>query len=203
MTEAGGRVLLLDVDGVLVTPPEMFGQRLFRDHPEVAAEFFSGPFVDASCGRLDLRDVLPPYLERFGYADTLEQFLLEWFGSENHPNLPILTAVRELRALGWPTFLATNQERHRVRYLLEEMKLGELVDGEFSSASIGARKPDAPYFVEVTRRLNIPPAQIMFWDDVQANVDAAAGAGWQAHLFMDAAQFRAVMELPLSAQPSI
>ncbi|AWN22043.1 hypothetical protein DKM44_01320 [Deinococcus irradiatisoli] len=190
------RALLLDVDGVLVTPPELFGTRLLRAYPQAAGEFFGGPFLEASQGRADLRAVLPPYLERFGHAGTLEAFLAEWFGSENHPNLPMLDAVRELRALGWPTYLATNQEHHRVRYLLEDMQLAALTDGEFSSASVGVRKPDPVYFGEVARRLKLPPRQIVFWDDAPANVNAAAEAGWQAHLFTDTAHFRTVMNLP-------
>ncbi|WP_161882977.1 hypothetical protein [Deinococcus alpinitundrae] len=68
------------------------------------------------------------------------------------------------------------------------MQLGEVVNGEFSSASIGARKPDAAYFAEVTRRLKVLPEQSIFWDD-------AAEVGWQAHLFTDTAPFRAVMAL--------
>ena len=203
MTESGldhsaGRVLLLDVDGVLVTPPEMFGERLFRQYPDVAAEFFYGPFMQASRGKLDLYDVLPPYLEHFEYAGSVNDFLQEWLSSENHPNLPMLAAVRELRSLGWPVYLATNQERHQVRYLLEDMRLGEITDGEFSSASIGERKPDAAYFARATRRLNLPPAQIVFWDDVQANVDAARLAGWTAHLFTDIAGFRATLGMSVS-----
>ncbi|TSA87803.1 hypothetical protein FNU79_00670 [Deinococcus detaillensis] len=93
------RVLLLDVDGVLVTPPEMFGARLLRSHPEVATEFFCGPFMTASRGEADLLDVLPPYLERLGYTGTVNNFVTEWFESENHPNhllpserLPIVPA---------------------------------------------------------------------------------------------------------------
>lgn len=76
------------------------------------------------------------------------------------------------------------------------MKLAELTDGEFSSASIGTRKPEAAYFAAVTRHLGQPPAQIVFWDDVQANVDAAQQAGWTAHLFVNADGFGAVMGLP-------
>ena len=40
-----GRALLLDVDGVLVTPPEMFGAALMRRHPQAVREFFFGPFL--------------------------------------------------------------------------------------------------------------------------------------------------------------
>lgn len=48
----------------------------------------------------------------------------------------------------------------------------------------------------VARRLDRPAAQLVFWDDLQENVDAAHEAGWTAHLFTDVAGFRAAMNLP-------
>jgi len=206
MLKAEGRVLLLDVDGVLVTPPELWSQAMRRRYPgwrfdTALGLFFKWQYRACILGQLDLDDVLPRYLRLAGYVSGAAAFKQEIFELENHPNLPLLAAVRELRALGWPAFLATNQERWRVQYLLEDMRLGEVVDGEYSSASIGARKPDAAYFAEVTRRLGVAPGQIVFWDDAQVNVDAAAEAGWQAHLFADTAQFRALMQLPPAAQP--
>jgi putative hydrolase of the HAD superfamily len=192
MTE---RVLLLDVDGVLVTPPETYWSRHFRTHPELVGAFFREAFMAASRGELDLLDVMAPHLEVLGYVGTPADLLAEWFAAEHHLNLPMLDAVRELRSRSWPVYLATNNERHRTRYLLEEMELGQLVDGEFASCSVGLRKPEAAYFAEVTRRLNRPAAQLVFWDDLQENVDAARLAGWTAHLFTDVSGFRTEMEL--------
>lgn len=189
-----GRALLLDVDGVLVLPPQMFGSALMTRHPETVRAFFAGPFLEASTGRADLRDLLPPLLQQIGYGGTLDDFLSEWFGSENHPNTPLLEALKDLRRAGWPIFLATNQERHRLKYLLDNMKLGQMTDGEFSSASVGQRKPHPAYFAQVAAALRIPAARIVFWDDVAENVEAARTAGWTAHLYESVEQFQQVME---------
>lgn len=177
------RALLLDVDGVLVTPPEMFGSRLTRLHPQEAREFFYGPFLKASTGQADLPELLPPLLSAVGYAGTPEAFMHEWFAAENHPNTPLLEAVKELRGAGWPVYLATNQEQHRLHYLLRDMGLGQLVDGEFASCSVGVRKPDTAYFDLVQKRLGLSAARIVFWDDASGNVAAAREAGWTAHLY--------------------
>lgn len=177
------RALLLDVDGVLVLPPEMFGTRLMRLHPREAQEFFYGPFLKASTGQAELLELLPPLLSATGYAGTPENFMQEWFEAENHPNSPLLREVKALREAGWPVYLATNQERHRLKYLLHDMGLGQLADGEFASCTVGARKPDAAYFGRVQERLGLSPAQIVFWDDAPGNVAAARTAGWTAHLY--------------------
>ena len=91
-------------------------------------------------------------------------------------------------------FLATNQERHRLQYLLGEMGLGTQVDGDFASCTVGVRKPDAGYFAEVTRRLQLPPAGIVCWDDAPANVAAARAAGWTAQLYQGVQEFREAVE---------
>lgn len=152
------KALLLDVDGVLVIPPVMFGAALT---PQSAAQaFFLGPFLSASIGQADLPELLPPLLAALGYVGTPEQFMAEWFAAKNHPNIPLLNEVRALRAAGWPVYLATNQERHRLAYLLHDIGLDQLVDGEFASCTVGVRKPDVVYFECVQRELGLLPRQM-------------------------------------------
>ncbi len=177
------KALLLDVDGVLVIPPVMFGAALT---PRSAAQaFFLGPFLSASIGQADLPELLPPLLTALGCVGTPKQFMAEWFAAENHPNIPLLNEVRALRAAGWPVYLATNQERHRLTYLLHDMGLNHFLDGEFASCSVGVRKPEAAYFELVQRELGLLPHQIVFWDDAPSNIEAALAAGWAAYLYKD------------------
>jgi putative hydrolase of the HAD superfamily len=203
------KVMLLDVDGVLVIPPQAFNTSLstpnspsnmlhFRARQQAARAFFGGPFLTASSGQADLRDILPPYLAALKYAGTPDQFMAEWFAHENHPNVPLLDEVQKLRGESWASYLATNQEAYRLKYLMVEMGLGELVDGEFASCSVGVRKPSPDYFAQVTAALTVQhpglcPAEIVFWDDAAENVQAARVAGWTAHLYTGLAGFRAVM----------
>ena len=84
------KALLLDVNGVLVIPPVMFGAALT---PRSAAQvFFLGPFLSASIGQADPPELLPPLLAALGYVGTPEQFMAEWFAAENHPNIPLLNS---------------------------------------------------------------------------------------------------------------
>lgn len=179
------RILLLDVDGVLVTPPDWYGARLRQESPAEAAEFFGGPFLAASRGEIDLKDHLAPFIASLGRTDAPEAFLAEWHESENHPNLPLWEVVRVLRSEGWRIHLATNQERHRMRHLMEKTGLDALVDGEYASCTVGHRKPTHEYFAEVTRRLGVSPERIVFFDDAEENVAAARRAGWEAYVYQD------------------
>ncbi|WP_407569847.1 HAD-IA family hydrolase [Deinococcus altitudinis] len=158
-----------------------------------AAAFFTGAFLTAITGQADLKALLVPLMARLDLPGTPDTLMAEWFAAENHPNLPLLHEVRALRAAGWPVYLATNQERHRLRYLLHDMGLGQTVDGEFSSCSVGVRKPDAAYFGRVQDRLGLSPDRIVFWDDAPGNVAAARAAGWTAHLYEGLKAFRSEM----------
>ena len=204
MPETDDRALLLDVDGVLVIPPRPFSLGLtsvksaadllhLNARRRAATTFFTGPFQSAIIGQADLRELLVPLMTGLDLPGSPDTLMAEWFAAENHPNIPLLNEVRALRAAGWPIYLATNQERRRLKYLLHDMGLDQLVDGEFASCTVGVRKPDAAYFEIVQKRLGLPPAQIVFWDDAPGNVEAALAAGWTAHLYTDVAGFQAVM----------
>lgn len=60
-------ILLLDVDGVLVTPPAPFCSKFKHTHGEAVQEFFSTAFQKAIIGQADLLDILPPFLAKLGY----------------------------------------------------------------------------------------------------------------------------------------
>jgi putative hydrolase of the HAD superfamily len=60
------------------------------------------------------------------------------------------------------------------------------VDGffgaHFLSHEMGVRKPELEIYSRVAEALCLPPGQIFFFDDVEANVDAAIRAGMRAAL---------------------
>ena len=63
-------MLLLDVDGVLVIPPDWFGVKLLREHPQEARAFFEGAFLPATRGETDLLSHVPAFLTATGRPGT-------------------------------------------------------------------------------------------------------------------------------------
>lgn len=190
------QVLLLDVDGVLVTPDDFYGAKLAREHGPAMREFMRGPFHAASTGKGDVLEHLPALMHQLGREGTPEDFYAEWLAYESRPNAPMIRAVRELRTRGWRVHLATNQERRRTEHLLNDSGLAEVVDGHFASYAVGFRKPDPRYYAAVTERLGVQPEQVVFWDDSAENVAAARVSGWQAQCYATTEAFRRVMGLP-------
>ncbi len=58
-------------------------------------------------------------------------------------------------------------------------RLGPLLD----AATLGARKPDPAAYAAATARLGVPPASVVFTDDLEDNIRGAGAAGLTAVFF--------------------
>jgi putative hydrolase of the HAD superfamily len=190
------QALLFDADGVVVLP-NRFAEYLAREHGlthEHTRDFFQGVFLECLVGRADLKTAIAPFLARWGWPDTVDAFLERWFREEDAPDQRMLAVIAEMRRRGIPCYLATNQERYRLAYMREQMGFGQIFDGIFASAEIGAMKHDRAFYAAVTEILRSPADAIMFWDDSVSNVDAARAYGWNAKHYSDFATFQAAVQ---------
>ncbi|MDJ0821656.1 MAG: HAD-IA family hydrolase [Paracoccaceae bacterium] len=185
------RCLMLDVDGVVVTGRPSDGlswatdieRDLGIDFDKLAKGFFAPHWDDVVLGRRDLRTVLDASLPDIAPDVTADVLIDYWFAMDARVDQDVLTQVDALRTLGQKVILATNQEHLRARYLMQEMGLARYVDGIVYSAAIGARKPQKAFFNACAAHANAIPTNLILVDDTAANVAAAQGAGWRAHLW--------------------
>ena len=98
--------------------------------------------------------------------------------------------VRELHAHRVPLFALTNWSAEL--YPLAPARFGvlELFDDVVVSGRVGVAKPDPEVFEILAERAGIALDRLVFVDDKQDNVDAAAALGMDAVLFTDAAALR-------------
>ena len=85
----------------------------------------------------------------------------------------MIEIVRTVRAAGLRTGLLSNS------WGLEYQRDGwdTLFDAVVISGEVGLRKPDPAIYALAAQRLDLPPEQIVFVDDLRPNVHAAAAAG--------------------------
>lgn len=182
------KCLMLDVDGVLVTGRPIDGQPwatgietdLGIDRGNLARMFFERHWSEIVRGRRELRNALGECLPGLAPGVSVDQFLNYWFENDSRIDETVLAQVTELRAGGFPVFLATNQEHLRARYLMEEMGLSRHVDGMIYSAMVASVKPDRAFYSACEERSGAAPAEVVLVDDSTANVAGAAKAGWAA-----------------------
>lgn len=178
------RAVIFDIDGVLVQSGR-FGDHLqsLGIDPSSLQSFWHGPFAECSLGRADLKQELAPFVERWGYPGSVDDCLNAWFEADATLNCPLLDEIEQLRARGFPCHVASTQECHRARYLERVMGLAKRFDRFFFSCHLGVKKPDPEFYRRITLELDAPPSSLLYFDDQQANVDAARAAGWHAELY--------------------
>ncbi|GER87873.1 haloacid dehalogenase [Dictyobacter vulcani] len=187
------RVLLFDVDGVLANG-EAFSSHLERDYgisPQMTASFFQEKFMACLTGSADLKTELAAYLVAWGWSKSVEAFLDYWFTCEHIIDQPLVEYVQQLRQQGVRCYIATQQEKYRTAYILEQMGFAQAFDGMFSSAQLGVLKNDQTFFTQILQTLdNIAAEEILFWDDTARNVTVARQTGMHAELYTDFPHFQ-------------
>lgn len=94
-------------------------------------------------------------------------------------NYRLVTLIRELRELGYPIALLSN-ESLELPTRLRELDLDDLFDHVLISAQIGVMKPDPTAFRVALQTLGVAPHEAIFVDDMLSNVRGAQQLGIQA-----------------------
>ena len=186
------KVVIFDVDGVLVQA-ERFSDRFAREHGvpvDHVGAFFRDTFSDCLVGRADLKDEIVPYLATWGWAESADAFLDYWFRSEHSVNLELVDHIQSMRSRGVKCVVATNNEKYRVAYIARDMGFSHAFDGLYASAHIGLMKPDVAFFEAVLNDLGVAGPDVLFFDDNQDNVTAAARLGMNSELYKTVEEFR-------------
>jgi putative hydrolase of the HAD superfamily len=186
------QAMLFDADGVVVNPSFQFAKLLTEQYGitrEMTRGFFGGVFNECNVGRAELKQVLPPYLEGWGWKGTVDEFVQLWLKTDHVIDMRIVNYISRLRRRGMLCCLATIQEANRAAYMRKEMGFTEVFDRLFFSCEVGYQKPELAYFHAVQQSLALEPQELLFWDDYLKNVDAARECGWQAELYITFEEF--------------
>jgi putative hydrolase of the HAD superfamily len=170
--------IVFDVDGVLIDPEF---PRVLRDtlgvSPDLASQFFGGPFRNCLEGRTDTKVELLPFLTEWGWRDSVDEFVDLWLRSDSTLNAPAFRFARSLLDAGYRCVVASNQERHRAAYLTGQL---DCFSRLFFSCDLQCRKPDVSFFESVRTTLDVPAREMLLLDDQLTNLLAAREDGWHA-----------------------
>ena len=195
-------VLMLDVDGVLVSGRPQDGANLFADleadlgvSPDVLRKrFFETYWTEVVTGKRGLLETLAPVLADIAPGLEAQVLVDYWLANDSRLDQALLADLPALRASGMRIFLATNQEHVRAKYLMDVLGLGACVDGIVYSAALGFRKPEPEFYWGANRQVGAKPRDIVFIDDNAYNVTAARKAGWAAMQWVSGMRLAAALE---------
>ena len=109
-------------------------------------------------------------------------------------NEPLLEICRFWREKGEKVFGASNMIVQQHIELWHNPAIRAAFDEVYCSGRLGASKPDPAFFALVTAKINVPPQDILFFDDSGTNVDAASRYGWQAHPYRTVSDLTAIAD---------
>lgn len=120
-----------------------------------------------------------------GHRPTLHRFREIWFEAL-HANEPMLALMRELSERGYRMAILTNNVREWEALWRSKLPVDEIFELVVDSAWVGMRKPDPDIYHLTIERLDrtLSPAQCLFVDDNEGNVEAARDLGMTAVQFV-------------------
>lgn len=107
-----------------------------------------------------------------------------WFSSEHKINEELINYIQKLRRQGIKSFLATNNEKHRINYMIKRMGFSESLDKVYASAHLGHKKPAIEFYSKMMDDLgDIKRDEVLFWDDDEENIEGAKKFGIHAEFY--------------------
>jgi len=192
------KAVIFDSDGML-THGNRFSDTYVKDHDISMSEmdpFFNGPFKDCLIGKADLREELKKgWLEKWKWQGSVDNLLKYWFGTGNNLDKEVFETIKQITV---PKVLATNQEKYRTEYLNNEFGYDQVFNKIFSSAFVGAKKPNSEFFERIYvyfKELgpSIEKNEVLFWDDDVENVEGAGNYGFTSIQYWDYESYRSKM----------
>ena len=180
------QAVFFDADGVLQRNTEGWIDRVRKLSGEDSKsdEFLTDLFnAERPCmlGEAEFENELASVLRNWNSNVDASEAIQLW--TEIEPSADVRALISAVRKRGVKVALATNQQRYRANYMLDELGYSEEFDYTFCSYALGFTKPSRDYFAETISRTGLEADQILFIDDSEHNVQAAKGEGIQAIQF--------------------
>lgn len=102
-------------------------------------------------------------------------------------NRRVLAVARQLRAHGYPVGIISNTIDDHV-VVMKKWKLFKYFDPVLLSNEMGCRKPERKIFRLASRKIGIPPENLLFIDDTPYCISGARKCGFKTILFRSSAQ---------------
>ena len=196
---AGGKRIVSDFAGVLFQwqPLDLLRQ-LLPDLARGAAsaahweaqifQGYGGDWAEFDRGVVEPEALAVRIARRTGLDAAAARAVIDAVPQAQKPVAATVALLERLHAAGPPLFYLSNMPASYADHLEQHNPFLRCFADGVISARVQLSKRDPAIFALAAQRFGVAPAELMSLDDVAANVVAARAAGWQALLFVNAAQ---------------
>ena len=145
-------------------------------------------FSSLYTGRQRLGDILRTVNEALSISLTPEEWQKLWCRiiiGEVHGMRKVLSKLKSNYCL----IALSNTEEVHWKFILEKYPIFELLDGWVVSYEQGVQKPDPAIYRVIMNQFCNGMLPFFYTDDIPEYIEAAQRLGWEAAVFIDAAQF--------------
>jgi putative hydrolase of the HAD superfamily len=168
-------------------PDEASAQRLAAD----IFQGYGGDWAEFDRGRVEVPALVAQIAARTGLPAADVRRVVDAVPAELQPMPDTVALLRRLHAQGRRLHFLSNMPGPYADHLEREHDFLRCFESGVVSSRVQQIKPEPGIFDTAARLFGAAPAELLFVDDVPANVYAARAAGWQALQFVDAADCEA------------
>jgi 2-haloacid dehalogenase len=187
------KAVIFDIGNVLIEwqPERRMAERIGAPR---AAALFEAFDVHAMMTRIDSGGDFATVIHETAAAhpdwrDEIALFHSHWTEIAQ-PQIPhSVRLLRALRARRVPVFALTNFGAANFPLSVAQFPFLAEFDRHYISGEMGLAKPDPAIYAAVEADCGLAPESLLFADDRDDNIAAAAARGWKTHLFADPADW--------------
>lgn len=186
--------VIFDVGGVLIEwdPRHLYRQLFDGDSAAMErflAEVCTPAWNSAQDAGRPFAEAVASLARRFPErAALIAAYDARWEEMVPHAHDETIAIVRRLKAAGVPLYCLTNFSTEKFPLVRRRWDVFELFDGLVVSGEVGLIKPGAAIFEHLLERFRLRPADCVFVDDVEANVETARRLGMGGIRYRSGAQ---------------
>lgn len=148
---------------------------------------YAGDWGEFDRGTVEPHELARRIAQRTGLGAQEVHDVVAAVPAELQPIAGTVALLRRLRECGRRLHYLSNMPRPFADHLQREHDIVGWFDGGVFSSRVHHIKPEASIFALAAQAFDAPPASLVLIDDVARNVQAARDCGWNALLFVDAA----------------
>ncbi|WP_324751909.1 HAD family phosphatase [Roseovarius sp. Pro17] len=181
------RAVIFDIGNVLIQwQPEAYFDRLAG--PERCRAMFAAVDIHAMMNRIDAGADFAGEVARTAaahpeYATEVLHFRDHWCDIAQPAIAHSVRLLNALRARRIPVFALSNFGVQNFPLSAAQFPFLRQFDRAYISGRMGLIKPDPAIYAAVEADCGLPPDALLFTDDRDDNIAAAAARGWQVHHF--------------------
>lgn len=183
------KVVIFDVDGVLINSKDAFGKYLWYKNIEKdlglslnqVDQFFSSDWSLVLKGLVDTRQYFKTIFTKLNIALSVDAFIEYWLAHDLSINTDLIATIESIN--GVRRYMGTNQDSYRAKVL--QRTFAQYFDGMFASYYIGFIKTEPGFFKYIESNLNVQAKDIVFIDDSWSHIQTAMQFGWICHHYQN------------------